>query len=158
MIGRAGANIRAEDALDHVGGYMACSDVTARDVQVGEGEKGNFYWQHFRSKFYPTFLPTGPRIVTPDEIDDLCAVTLRTYVNDELWQDSDISDLIFDIPSLITSVSECLPLAPVTFWSPDLLREPAISCRRRRTSPRGDVVRTVVGTVGELIKPVKETS
>lgn len=157
VIGRAGASIRAEEALDYVGGYMACSDITARDVQVGEGEQGNFYWQHFRSKSYPTFLPTGPWIVTADEIDDLSTITLQSYVNDEIRQDSDLTDLIFDVPALIASVSECIPLVPG-----DILVTGSPAGVGHFMSPpgylqEGDVLRTVVGSIGELINPVKET-
>jgi 2-keto-4-pentenoate hydratase/2-oxohepta-3-ene-1,7-dioic acid hydratase in catechol pathway len=156
VIGRAAFGVRREDALDHVAGYMACNDVTARDVQTGEDEEADFYWQHFRGKSYPTFLPTGPWLVTRDEVTDLDKITLQTYVDDEVRQDSDLRDLVFDVPTLIASISECVALVPgdilVTgspagvghFMSPPTYLEP------------GDILRTVVGGVGELRNPVED--
>lgn len=158
VIGKAASHVRPDDALDHVVGYMACSDVTARDIQTGEDEDGDFYWQHFRSKSYATFLPTGPWLVTADELPDLAKVTLQTYVNDEIRQDSDLSDLVFDVPTLIASISECVSLRPgdilVTgspagvghFMSPPGYLEP------------GDTLRTVVGGVGELRNFVEDSA
>ena len=158
VIGRAASHVKADEALDYVAGYMACSDITARDVQTGEDEESGFYWQHYRSKSYQTFLPTGPWLVTPDELTDLTKVTLQSFVNDEIRQDSDLADLIFDVPSLIASISECVSLLPgdilVTgspagvghFMSPPGYLEP------------GDTLRTVVGGVGELLNTVKESS
>lgn len=156
VIGKAASHVAAEEAMSYVAGYMACSDVTARDIQTGEDEDTNFYWQHFRSKSYPTFLPTGPWLVTAEEIPDLSKVTLQTYVNDELRQDSDLRDLVFDIPTVIASVSQCVSLLPgdilVTgspagvghFMSPPGYLQP------------GDILRTVVGGVGEMCNPVQE--
>ncbi|MFE9958952.1 fumarylacetoacetate hydrolase family protein [Micromonospora sp. NPDC005299] len=154
VIGKAASNVSPENALDHVAGYMACSDVTARDVQTGEGEDVDFYWQHFRGKSFETFLPTGPWILTADELPDLGEVKLQTYVNDKVRQNSDLSDLVFDIPSIIASVSSCVPLLPgdilVTgspegvghFMDPPGYLEP------------GDVLRTVIPPVGELSNKV----
>lgn len=156
VIGRAGADIDVVDALDYVGGYMASSDVTARDIQTGEDEDVDFYWQHFRGKSYETFCPTGPWIVTKDEVNDLGSVTLRTYVNDELRQDSTVQDLVADIPTIISSVSSCVPLRPgdilVTgspagvghFMDPPTYLQP------------GDVLRTVIEPVGELANPIAD--
>jgi 2-keto-4-pentenoate hydratase/2-oxohepta-3-ene-1,7-dioic acid hydratase in catechol pathway len=154
VIGRAGRNIPVAEALDYVAGYMACSDVTARDVQTGEGEDVDFYWQHYRGKSFETFCPTGPWLLTADEVPDLGAVKLQSYVNDEVRQNSDLSDLVFDIPSIISAVSSCVPLRPgdilVTgspagvghFMDPPGYLEP------------GDVLRTVVPPVGELANPI----
>ncbi|MFI9772515.1 fumarylacetoacetate hydrolase family protein [Streptomyces sp. NPDC052415] len=156
VIGRAASHVTHDKAMDYVAGYMACSDVTARDIQTGEDEEADFYWQHFRSKSYSTFLPTGPWLLTTDEVHDLTKVTLQTYVNDEIRQNSDLSDLVFDVPTLIASVSECVPLLPgdilVTgspagvghFMSPPGYLEP------------GDTLRTVVGGVGELRNRIEE--
>ena len=156
VIGKAASQVRPDEAIDYVAGYMACSDVTARDIQTGEDEEADFYWQHFRGKSYPTFLPTGPWLVTTDEVPDLTKVTLQTYVNDEIRQDSDLSDLVFDVPTLIASISECVSLLPgdvlVTgspagvghFMSPPGYLQP------------GDTLRTAVGGVGELRNPVED--
>lgn len=154
VIGRAGSNIDVADALDHVAGYTVSNDVTARDIQTGEEEDIDFYWQHYRGKSYETFCPTGPWIVTRDEVEDLKSVTLRTYVNDELRQDSTVDDLVADIPTIIASVSTCVPLRPgdilITgspagvghFMEPPGYLQP------------GDVLRTVIEPVGEMVNPI----
>jgi 2,4-diketo-3-deoxy-L-fuconate hydrolase len=154
VIGRAGRDISAATAMDHVAGYMASSDVTARDVQTGENEDVDFYWQHFRGKSFETFCPTGPWLLTADEISDLSAIQLQTYVNDELRQDSTLKDLVADVPSIIASVSSCVPLYPgdvlITgspagvghFMEPPGYLQP------------GDVLRTVIPPVGELVNRV----
>lgn len=158
VIGAYTKDVSPERALDYVAGYMACNDVTARDIQAGEGEDVDFYWQHYRSKSYETFLPTGPWLLTADEVDDVDKITLQTYVNDELRQNSDLSDLVFDIRAVISSVSRCVPLLPgdilVTgspagvghFMSPPSYLQP------------GDVLRTVVGPVGELRNTIEALS
>ncbi|MEV0847651.1 fumarylacetoacetate hydrolase family protein [Streptomyces sp. NPDC049954] len=156
VIGRAGSHVSADEAMSHVAGFMACSDVTARDIQTGEDEDTDFYWQHFRSKSYATFLPTGPWLLTADEVTDPTKITLRTYVNDELRQDSDLGDLVFDLPTLIASVSECVPLVPG-----DILVTGSPAGVGHFMSPPGylrpgDTLHTVVGGVGELHNPVEE--
>ncbi|GAA3310127.1 fumarylacetoacetate hydrolase family protein [Streptomyces cinereospinus] len=140
VMGAAASHVRPDEAMRYVAGYMACSDVTARDIQTGEDEDADFYWQHFRSKSYPAFLPTGPWLLTADEVTDLSKVTLQTYVNDEIRQDSDLTDLVFDVPALIASVSACVPLLPgdilVTgspagvghFMSPPAISSPGTPC------------------------------
>lgn len=158
VIGRAASHVPVTAALEYVAGFMACSDITARDIQTGENEDVDFYWQHYRGKSYETFLPSGPYLVTPDEVPELDAITLRTFVNDEPRQDSDLSDLVFDIPTIIAAVTSCVPLVPgdilVTgspagvghFMHPPTYLQP------------GDVLRTVVGGVGELRNEVAEAS
>lgn len=158
VIGTAASHVSPEDALDYVAGYMACSDITARDIQTGEDEDTDFYWQHFRGKSYPTFLPTGPWLVTTDELTDLTKVTLQTYVNDEMRQNSDLTDLVFDIPTLIASISECVSLVPG-----DILVTGSPAGVGHFMSPPGyltpgDTLRTVIGGVGELRNPVADPS
>ncbi|ARJ04176.1 hypothetical protein GCM10010988_29060 [Cnuibacter physcomitrellae] len=104
IIGRAGRRIRREDALDHVLGYSVANDVTMRDYQYKTHQ-----WT--QGKAWDSSTPLGPVVVTPDEVD-LTAAGIRTTLNDEVVQDSDLSKLIFDIPTLIATVSEFTVLEP----------------------------------------------
>lgn len=155
VIGNYAHRVRAEDAMRHVAGYMASSDVTARDVQTGADEDSDFYWQHARSKSFPTFNPTGPWILTRDEIDDPAAITLQTYVNGDLRQNSDLTDLVASIPRIIESFSSAVPLYPGDVI---LTGSPAgVGALMDPPSYLGpdDVLHTVVGQVGELKNTIR---
>jgi 2-keto-4-pentenoate hydratase/2-oxohepta-3-ene-1,7-dioic acid hydratase in catechol pathway len=104
VIGRQGRDIRRAEAMDHVWGYPIVNDVTARDRQ-----KKHRQW--FLGKALDTFCPMGPWITTADEVkaDDL---QLQTWVNGELRQNANTRDLIFDIPSLIETLSAGMMLHP----------------------------------------------
>ena len=103
VIGPGGSKISADDAMNHVYGYTVINDVTARDLQKQ-------HIQFFIGKSPATYCPMGPAITTADEIEDITKAVLRTRVNGELRQESEISLLIFDIPSLIESLSVAIEL------------------------------------------------
>lgn len=100
VIGRTCRNVSPESALDHVLGYTAANDVSARDWQKEWGGG-----QFCRGKGFDTFCPLGPHIVTPDEIPDPGALAIRGYLNGERMQDGHTSDLIFPVPELIAFLS-----------------------------------------------------
>jgi 2-keto-4-pentenoate hydratase/2-oxohepta-3-ene-1,7-dioic acid hydratase in catechol pathway len=106
VIGKAGRDIPRERAFEHVFGYTILNDVTARDVQRRHGG------QYFKGKGLDGSCPMGPWIVTADAIGDPAKLGIRCTVNGELRQDSTTADLIFDIPTLIASLSEGLTLEP----------------------------------------------
>ncbi len=105
VIGRGGKHIAREQAYEHVAGYMCGQDVTARDIQKGDG-------QWVRGKTQDTTAPMGPYLVTRDEVPDPQALDIRLWVNGELRQDSNTLNLIFDVPTLIAFISEGITLAP----------------------------------------------
>lgn len=102
IIGRPGFRIPREQAAEHVFGYTIFNDVTARDVQKGEK-------QWFRGKSFATFAPMGPFVVTPDELD-ASNVRVEMRVNGETRQSSSTSNLIFDVPFLVSYISAGFPL------------------------------------------------
>ncbi|WP_425091809.1 fumarylacetoacetate hydrolase family protein [Tropicimonas sp. S265A] len=106
VIGKAGRNIAKEDAFDHIFGYTILNDITARDVQRRHGG------QYFKGKGLDGSCPIGPWIVTADEIEDPQNLTIRLTVNGELRQNGQTGDMIFDIPTLIASLSEGMTLEP----------------------------------------------
>lgn len=104
VIGRAGADIPASRALEHVWGYTIVNDVTARDRQRD-------HKQWFLGKSLDGFCPMGPYAVTADEVDE-DALTVECRVNGELRQHASTADLVFDIPTLIETISAGLTLEP----------------------------------------------
>mgnify|MGYP006279826845 CR=1 FL=1 len=100
VLGKTCRNVTREEALDHVLGYTAANDVSARDWQK---ERGGSQW--CRGKSFDTFAPLGPWIVTPDEIPDPGVLGITTRVNGEVLQDSNTADMIFDIPALLEFLS-----------------------------------------------------
>ena len=104
VIGRSGAGIARTQALDHVFGYVAVNDVSARDVQFGWGG------QYFKGKSLDGFCPFGPWIVTRDEIPDPQALRLQLRVNGQTKQDASTRDMIYPVDALIAWVSKGMTL------------------------------------------------
>jgi 5-carboxymethyl-2-hydroxymuconate isomerase len=105
VIGRHARNIAVDQALDHVLGYTCLNDVSARDLQVGDGQ-----WT--RAKSLDTFCPMGPSLVTADEIPDPGALRLRCRVNGEVRQDASTAELVHGVAELIAYCSQSFTLEP----------------------------------------------
>lgn len=106
IIGTPGRDIPKDRALAHVWGYTILNDITARDVQRRHGG------QYFKGKGLDGSCPLGPWIVTADAISDPHKLSIGLTVNGEQRQKGNTSDMIFDIPTLIASLSEGLTLEP----------------------------------------------
>ncbi|WP_209008580.1 fumarylacetoacetate hydrolase family protein [Roseibium polysiphoniae] len=106
IIGTPGRNIAKADAMKHVFGYTILNDISARDVQRRHGG------QNFKGKAFDGSCPMGPWIVTADVIDDPHALPISLTVNGETRQDGNTVDMIFDIETLIASLSEGMTLEP----------------------------------------------
>ncbi|CAA2110327.1 fumarylacetoacetate hydrolase family protein [Variovorax paradoxus] len=104
VIGKGGRGIRKADALDHVFGYTIVNDVTARDLQ-------KLHRQWFLGKALDGFCPMGPYLVTADEFD-AADLDVKCWVNGELRQNANTAQLIFDIPTLIETISAGITLMP----------------------------------------------
>jgi len=103
VIGRSGRDIPAEAAFDHIFGYSIANDVTARDLQ-----KRHDQW--FKGKSLDTTLPFGPWIIDREEMGDPETLELSMTVNGEERQRARVSQMIFDIPTIIASLSAGLTL------------------------------------------------
>ena len=105
VIGTRARNVRLEDALDHVLGFTCLTDVSARDLQFGDGQ-----WT--RGKSLDTFCPLGPAIVTRDEIPDPQALAIRCVVDGEVVQDSSTERMFFGVAEIIRYCSASFTLEP----------------------------------------------
>jgi 2-keto-4-pentenoate hydratase/2-oxohepta-3-ene-1,7-dioic acid hydratase in catechol pathway len=109
VIGKRARRVSATDAPAYIFGYTIVNDVTVRDLQQRDV-------QFTRAKGFDTFCPVGPAVVGADAKDgtflDPSNLSIRTRVNGEVKQDSSTSDLIFDIPTLVSFISHVMTLEP----------------------------------------------
>ncbi len=146
VIGRGGRGIRRERALDHVWGYTIVNDVTARDLQ-------SRHKQWLIGKSQDSFCPMGPWLVSADEID-LADTSVRCWVNDDLRQNSNTKALIFDVPTLIETISKGLTLAPGDIIATGTPAGVGIGFNPPKYLRPGDVVRIEIAGIGVLENPV----
>jgi 2-keto-4-pentenoate hydratase/2-oxohepta-3-ene-1,7-dioic acid hydratase in catechol pathway len=142
IIGKGGRGISKEEALDHVWGYTIVNDVTARDLQ-------GRYSQWLVGKSQDTFCPMGPWAVTRDEID-LGNTPIRCFVNGDLRQNSNTSLLIFDVPTLIATISAGLTLQPGDIIATGTPAGVGIGFNPPKYLKAGDVVRVEIEGIGAL--------
>ena len=105
VIGKGGKDVSKDDAWSHVAGITVGQDISDRSVQFHATPP-----QFNLGKSFDTFGPIGPLLVSPDELDDKENLKLTCSVNDELRQDDNTNDLIFDVPYLISYISEFITL------------------------------------------------
>ena len=105
VIGREARRVSEEEALDYVAGFTIGNDVSARDLQHGDG-------QWVRGKSLDTFAPIGPEVVTADEVCDPEDLAIWAELNGERLQDSSTSNFIFGIDELVSFCSHAFTLTP----------------------------------------------
>ncbi len=103
VIGKEGKDIAKDDALSYIAGYMVMQDISARALQQK-------HLQWYRGKSQDTFAPMGPYLVTPDEVGDPGKLDIWCKVNGAMRQEANTSDLIFDIPTIISTLSDGITL------------------------------------------------
>jgi len=147
VIGEGGRNISQKDAFDHVYGYTIINDVTARTLQ-------NRHRQWFLGKSLDGFCPMGPCIVTADEVKDAGHMRLLTTVNGEVRQDAHVSQLIFDIPTLIETLSRVMTLEPGDLIATGTCAGVGIGFNPPKFLKPGDLVSVTIEPIGTLENPV----
>ncbi|MFE7036000.1 fumarylacetoacetate hydrolase family protein [Streptomyces sp. NPDC057621] len=147
VIGKPGKFFTAEQAAEHIGGYLVFNDITARDVQRKEMESGVFSF----SKAIDTFCPIGPYIVTADEIDDPHDLDMELRVNGDVRQKSNTSRMSVSIPQLVAYHS------PQTYSAGDIITTGTIAGVAASTEDPfanylkpGDVVEAEIEHLGVL--------
>ncbi|HLF61539.1 MAG TPA: fumarylacetoacetate hydrolase family protein [Acidimicrobiia bacterium] len=147
VIGRTARNVTLGTALDHVFGWTIVNDVTARDLQ-----KRHVQW--FLGKSPDTFCPMGPAISTIDELPDIESSWLRTTVNNELRQETQIKELVFDVPTLLTTLSQVMTLEPGDVIATGTGKGVGIGFDPPVYLVPGDVVEVSIDGIGTLRNPV----
>ena len=147
VIGRRAKRVSEANALDHVFGYTLINDVSARDLQFGDGQ-----WT--RGKGLDTFAPLGPFITTRDEIADVQALKIEGRLNGEVMQSSNTAKMIFKVAFLVSYLSQGITLEPgdvIATGTPEgvgVFREPPVLLKA------GDVYEVEVEGLGTLSNPV----
>lgn len=147
VIGEGGRNLSRKDAYGHVYGYTIINDVSARTLQ-------NRHRQWFLGKSLDGYCPMGPCIVTADEVKDVTQLQLVTRVNGELRQSAFVSQLIFDIPALIETLSRVMTLEPGDLIATGTCAGVGIGFDPPRYLKKGDVVTVTIEPIGTLENPV----
>lgn len=147
IIGRPGRGIGREAALDHVWGYTIVNDVTARDLQQK-------HRQWFIGKSMDTFCPMGPWAVTADEVGDPADLNVRCWINGELRQDANTRDLIFDIPTIIATLSAGITLQPGDVIATGTPAGVGIGFKPPRFLKPGDTMTISIDRLGTLTNTV----
>ena len=147
VIGRGGRYISASRAMDHVFGYTIVNDVSARDFQ-------GHSTQWLMGKTFDTFAPTGPWIVTRDEIADPHALDISLEIGGETLQQSNTREMIFKIPDLIEYISQVVTLEPGDIVATGTPAGVGFARTPRRWLKPGEEVIVRIQGIGELRNPV----
>lgn len=148
VIGKKAKNVTEEGALDHVAGYSIMNDVTARDMQVSDG-------QWIRGKSCDTFAPMGPYLVVADDVPDPHCLNIRLTVNGELRQSSTTENMIFSIDFLVSYISQTTTLLPGDIISTGTPGGVGVFRQPPAFLQAGDVVSIEIDRLGILENPVQ---
>ena len=146
VIGRGGRGITADEAMDHVFGYTIVNDVTARDLQ-------RRHRQWFLGKALDRSSPVGPSVVTADELEPASTI-IECRVNGELRQKASAADLIFDVPTLIATISAGITLLPGDVIATGTPAGVGIGFSPPRFLQSGDEVSITVEPIGTITNRV----
>lgn len=148
IIGKCGKNISEADALSYVFGYTVINDITARDLQAR-------HVQFFKGKSLDGSCPMGPWIVTADEISDPQKLAIRLRVNGEIKQNSNTSEMIFPIKTIIATLSKGMTLEPGDIIATGTPSGVGFSRKPPEFLKPGDLMETEIEGLGILKNPIK---
>ncbi len=149
VIGKIAKNVKKEEALDYVLGYMCSNDISARIWQKHAGGK-----QWCRGKSFDTFCPLGPELVTKDEIEDPQNLAIECRLNKHVMQSASTSEMIFSVGEIISYLTESTTLLPgsvILTGTPGgvgFTRNPPVYLKP------GDLLETTIENIGNLSNPV----
>ncbi|MGI6732113.1 MAG: fumarylacetoacetate hydrolase family protein [Anaerovoracaceae bacterium] len=148
VIGRGGINIRPEDAENHIFGYTIGNDISARDLQTE-------HVQWYKGKSLTTHCPLGPWIVHKSVLPLPLDLEIKSYVNGELRQDGNTKDLIFDIPTIISDLSQGYELHPGDIILTGTPAGVGMGFNPPKFLKPGDEVCCMIENIGSLINVVQ---
>jgi 2-keto-4-pentenoate hydratase/2-oxohepta-3-ene-1,7-dioic acid hydratase in catechol pathway len=151
VIGKTCRNVSRQDALSFVAGYTCGNDVGSREWQL---KLGGGQW--CRGKSFDTFAPLGPCLVTRESLPDPGALRIQTILNGKQMQDGNTRDMIFDVATLVSFLSESTTLLPGTA----IMTGTPSGVGMGRTPPvwlkAGDEVSVILEGIGTLTNPVRD--
>ena len=143
VIGKKMKDVPASKVSDYIYGYTIMNDITARDIQ-----KNDQQW--FRSKSFDTFGPIGPVIVDKDKIPDPRNLSLKSYVNGEIRQNGNTSDMIFGVYELISYISRSITLEAGDLVSTGTPSGVGVFMKEKKMLMPGDIVTCEIEAIGKL--------
>lgn len=149
IVGKKGKNIPKEDALDYIFGYTVANDITVRNIQMK-------HTQWFKGKSFDTCCPIGPVIVTKDEVAFPPDLAIRCLVNGEVRQESRTSLLIFDIPTILSDLSQGITLYPGDIILTGTPAGVGWGAKPPKTLKPGDEILSEIEHIGTLVNYVEQ--
>jgi 2-keto-4-pentenoate hydratase/2-oxohepta-3-ene-1,7-dioic acid hydratase in catechol pathway len=149
VIGKRASYVPEADALDYVAGYCLANDYSERDFQLHRDG------QWIKGKSADTFAPLGPFLATPDELSDVHALRMWLKVNGEMKQDGTTADLIFNVPTLISYVSQFMTLLPGDVISTGTPAGVGLGMKPTQFLKAGDVIEYGIEGLGETRQVAK---
>ncbi len=143
IIGKNAKNVSEENAFDYVFGYTILNDVSARNLQTR-------HKQWYFGKSLDGFCPMGPDIITEDEFDRPPVLTIQSYINGELRQNSNTGLLIFNIPHVISELSQGTTLKAGTIISMGTPAGVGMGFQPPKFLKKGDVIECRIEKIGSL--------
>lgn len=150
MIGKKGSKIPKEDAMDYVFGYTILNDITARDLQKRHG-------QYFLGKSLDTACPIGPSIAYKSLINNPHNLIIETRVNGEIRQSANTEQFIFDIPTIIETISKAITIEPGDIIATGTPAGVGMGMKPPKYLKAGDIVEIRVEGLGFLRNKVIST-
>lgn len=148
VIGRDAYNVKKEEAFDYVFGYTILNDISARNLQTQ-------HKQWYFGKSLDNFTPIGPHIATADMFDNPPVLKIKSYVNGELRQNSTTDLLIFDIPHVISELSQGMTLKAGTIISMGTPSGVGMGFEPPIFLKKGDVVKCEIEGIGSITNEIK---
>ncbi len=149
IIGEKAKKIAEKEVMDYIFGYTIINDVTARDIQKNES-------QWYRAKSFDTFAPIGPEIVPKEKIKDPQNLNLRSYVNGEIRQNSNTSDMIFSIKKLISYISSSITLNPGDLIATGTPAGVGVFTNKNNLLKAGDEVICEIESIGKIRNKIEK--
>ena len=143
IIGKNAKNVSEENAFDYVFGYTILNDISARNLQTR-------HKQWYFGKSLDGFCPMGPDIVTKDEFDRPPVLSIQSYINGELRQNSNTGLLIFNIPHVISELSQGTTLKAGTIISMGTPAGVGMGFQPPKFLKKGDVIECRIEKIGSL--------
>lgn len=154
VIGKDAKNVAEADALDYVAGYVSSNDVSCRDWQM-EKDKAGMMPQWSFSKTFDKYAPLGPAIVGTKVLGDASGLGLKTYVNGELRQDTNTSDLCFGVRKLVSFFSTGQTLQAGSLIMTGTPGGVGIGMKPPKYLKDGDEVAVVIEGIGKVVNTMK---
>ena len=148
IIGKKGKNISKEEAEDYIFGYTIANDISARDLQQN-------HMQWHKGKSFDTFCPLGPVIAHKSMISFPPELEIKSFINDELRQNGNTSQLIFDIPTIISDLSSGITLYPGDIILTGTPAGVGAGFNPPRYMKPGDKMECYIEGIGSLINTLK---